>query len=243
MIAYSLRVGDSDDVLVTTSKDGLQWSEPVYVTSSMRAQALNVHWTWLLLPVAIAPILIIVYFIVYRKRRLRVPAIFGQRKSLRLMMIVALITVPIVGVYVYQSVIQVEDFTLTDIHGNTFSLKDFRGRVVLLDFMATWCGQCRATMDDLLELSETFGDDLVIISIGIDLAVDTDEKLMEWAVTYNSSWIYARDSVDSPISEKYKVSGIPTFILIHKNGKIAHRHWGQASTELLREEISGLIKE
>ena len=72
------------------------------------------------------------------------------------------------------------DFTLTDIDGVEFSLSDHRGRVVLLDFFATWCGPCVDEIPHLRLLHSEFGEDFIIISISVDPYSDTVEDLQQF---------------------------------------------------------------
>lgn len=134
-----------------------------------------------------------------------------------------------------------EDFSLVDIDGKPFRLSDFRGRVVLLDFMATWCGPCRASMSDLRELRRDFGEELVMISISVDPTSDTVEQLKAWRDYFEADWIHARDTVDPPLSQKYKVGSIPTLIIIDKRGNVGFRHVGMTSAATLKNEVSELL--
>src|SRR5262249_51447765 len=66
---------------------------------------------------------------------------------------------------------QAPDFTLKDSHGQVVRLSDFRGKVVLLDFWATWCGPCRMTIPELNALAKKYQDQGVVV-----LGVSLDEK-------------------------------------------------------------------
>ena len=133
------------------------------------------------------------------------------------------------------------DFSLVDIDGEIFHMSDFRGKVVLLDFMATWCGPCRASITGLQELHDEFGDYLVIISISVDPSYDTEQRLRNWMNSWEANWIHARDLADPPISQLFKVTGIPTIVLVDKHGDVRYRHVGLTSETTLKEEISELL--
>jgi cytochrome oxidase Cu insertion factor (SCO1/SenC/PrrC family) len=133
------------------------------------------------------------------------------------------------------------DFSLVDVDGETFHMSDFRGKVVLLDFMATWCGPCQASMSSLQELQDEFGDYLVIISISVDPSYDTKQRLRSWMNSWEANWIHARDLADPPISQLFEVTGIPTYFLVDKHGDIRYRHVGLTSETTLKEEISELM--
>ncbi len=129
------------------------------------------------------------------------------------------------------------DFTLIDLDGNSFKLSDFGGRVILLDFMATWCGPCRASMPALIALHEEMGEKVVMISIGVDPVYDSEERLREWMNEWGAEWIHARDLADPPLLQLYGVTGIPTYVIVDKNGDIAIRHVGFTSGARLMAEL------
>ena len=136
----------------------------------------------------------------------------------------------------------VPDFTLTDIDGNEFSLSDYRGKVVLLDFFARWCKPCYSVIPHLKSLHEEFSEKLVILTISVDPTYDTVEGLQEFRETYGIKWSIARDIAD--VSQKYEIEYIPTTIIIDQNGYLQHRHvGGQVKETTLSEEIEGLLAE
>jgi thiol-disulfide isomerase/thioredoxin len=133
------------------------------------------------------------------------------------------------------------DFTLTDIDGNEFSLRDFTGKVVLLDFMATWCGPCKISMPGLVALYEELGDRVEIVSITVSPASDSESMLRAWKVDWGAGWIHARDSADPPVSQTYKVTAIPTYVIIDRKGVEKFRHVGVTPEAILREELLSLL--
>jgi peroxiredoxin len=77
------------------------------------------------------------------------------------------------------------DFTLTDVHGKSWNLRHLRGRVVLVNFWATWCPPCRKEIPDLNELHRRFeGKDLVILSISGEVASTVKPFLAEREINY-----------------------------------------------------------
>ena len=60
------------------------------------------------------------------------------------------------------------DFTLKDMHGVDVQLESFKGKVILLNFWATWCGPCQAEIPSLVELQEQYKDDLVVLGLSVD---------------------------------------------------------------------------
>ena len=105
------------------------------------------------------------------------------------------------------------NFTLKDINGKAVSLKDFRGKVVLLDFWATTCGPCITEIPNLRVLYEKHHPDLVLISISLDV---NDEPLVNFLENNEMPWIHIRSNREMPV--KYNVSYIPHYRVIDKNG-------------------------
>lgn len=125
------------------------------------------------------------------------------------------------------------DFTLTDTDGNTFNVSDFRGRVVVLDFMATWCTACKKIMDDLREVHAAHPD-VVFISIDID-STESNQMLETFKQRYNATWRFALDT--DGVSQKYGVVTIPKTVVINPSGEIAFSHTGEISTSRLSSQV------
>ncbi|HSV76674.1 MAG TPA: TlpA disulfide reductase family protein [Bacteroidales bacterium] len=112
------------------------------------------------------------------------------------------------------------DFTLTDINGNQVSLSDFAGKVVYLDFWASWCGPCMREVPFAKELKKRMANqpDLVFLYI----SVDTDEAA--WRNTVAQQQIQGVHlnvaGFDHDVPRSYNLRGVPTFFLIGRDGKI-----------------------
>jgi len=132
-------------------------------------------------------------------------------------------------------------FTLADINGEPLTLKDFRGKIVILDFFATWCGPCKTQMLHLSQVYREYGfSKVVIISISIDPVSDTIEKLKQYASENSIEWIIVRDT--AKVAGKYGVSAIPTIFIIDQEGIIRYTHVGVTSSSMLLSEIETLIR-
>ncbi len=109
------------------------------------------------------------------------------------------------------------DFNLKDINGETVSLKDYRGKVVLLDFWATWCGPCIGELPKLKALYERHKDnpDFVLISISSDV---NDETVAKFVANNEMPWIHIREIEE--IQENFNVRGIPHYTVIDKSGMV-----------------------
>jgi thiol-disulfide isomerase/thioredoxin len=124
------------------------------------------------------------------------------------------------------------DFTALTADNRPVKLSDFRGRIVLIDFWATWCGPCKAAMPHLEELHQQFQDKgLVVLGVCV---WDSRAKFDEWKLFPEVTTTYlkvfdpaARDNSKS-IAAPYKVSGIPSFFLVGRDGKILHSAVGNS---------------
>lgn len=132
------------------------------------------------------------------------------------------------------------DFTLSDLDGIERTLSEQKGKVLLVDFWATWCPPCRDEIPHLKELHASYKDKgLVVWGVGLD----DEEKLREF-VSENGIE-YPILVGDESVSQKYDIQGIPTTILYNKKNEIAFRHVGFAlgMEKDLEKEITQLLKE
>jgi len=131
-------------------------------------------------------------------------------------------------------------FILRDVDGHIFALSDFKDKVVLLDLMATWCPACNESVPHTKALDKDYSDDeLVIISISVDPAYDTNDRLRSYKNSHGSNWTYARDTDN--VAYRYRVEQLPTFVIIDKNGSLVYVATGVVPHEELSEEISKLL--
>jgi len=130
------------------------------------------------------------------------------------------------------------DFTLEDINGKVFNLSDFFGKVILIDFMATWCTPCKSQMGVLSEIKEELGEEITIISIDVDKTRDNPEKIRSTFGNYIDKWIFAMDNYEQNVGEKYMVSYIPKIVIINEKGKISYSETGLTDKNTLLNEIN-----
>ena len=131
-----------------------------------------------------------------------------------------------------------QDFTLKDIYGRQFSLSDFKGKVVILDFFTTYCEPCEEEIGELKQLKSRFGAQIVIISISV-YPGDTDDVLRDYAEEHGITWRVARDTAN--LASAYGVSAVPTLVIIDRDGYIRHKHVGFTSHEVLESEVMELL--
>jgi peroxiredoxin len=116
------------------------------------------------------------------------------------------------------------DFVLESIGGDNIRLSDFRGKVVLLNFWATWCPPCRAEMPSLESLKkEMTGRDFVILAVSID---EVETAMLKNYVDGNGYTFTVLHDTDQTVAGVYLVMGIPTTYVIDKDGKIVDESVG-----------------
>lgn len=131
------------------------------------------------------------------------------------------------------------NFTLIDMEGNEVSLNSLRGKVVFLDFWATWCPPCRNSLPHTQALSQhekTKSGDLVVLAVNAREDVDKVKKFMQ---DNKYSFRVLLDK-DGKVLDSFKVRGIPTFVLIDREGKVAWVQVGfmPGSEKAMEEAVS-----
>lgn len=133
------------------------------------------------------------------------------------------------------------DFTCNDVNNQPVSLKDFRGKYVLLDFWASWCTPCRAENPAVVEAYRKFKDRNFTI-LGFSLNTESERRIWLSAIKEDElEWtqVVDHDSWDSKVVKAYGVIGIPQNFLMDPNGKIIAKNLRGAELAKKLEEVLG----
>jgi len=130
-------------------------------------------------------------------------------------------------------------FKLPDLKGREFSLDQYKGKVVLLDFWATWCSPCRMTMPLLEKLQDEYHGNMALLAINLQ---EPEDIVRDYVREQNLSSKVLLDEEGS-VGQAYGAESIPMQILIDKNGIVRYVQLGfnPAMASQLRAEIEKLL--
>lgn len=131
------------------------------------------------------------------------------------------------------------NYTIKDMNGVDVKLASFKGKVILLNFWATWCGPCKAEIPGFVELQKQYPNDLVVLGLSVD---DPVEKLKPYATQYKINYPVlvglGRDDVQDAYGPLW---GIPASFIIGRDGRICKKHMGIAPKAQFEREIKALL--
>ena len=133
------------------------------------------------------------------------------------------------------------DFTVTDAAGNAVKLSDFRGKGVVLNFWASWCGPCKSEMPHFQAAYEEYGDELHFLMVNMsdpfgDPRADSDAFLTEGGYSFP---VYYDTAAECAYG--YGVTGIPMTFFIDKNGNLVSGKSGMISEADLQRRILTIL--
>ena len=135
------------------------------------------------------------------------------------------------------------DFTVYDLEGNAYKLSDFRGKPVLLNFWASWCGPCQMEMPDFQKFYETHGDKVNFVIVNL---TDGQQETVESASAFIAEKgytfpVYYDTDIDAAM--KYGVSAVPVSYFIDAEGYFVAWAQGALSADMLQQGMDLLLGE
>jgi thiol-disulfide isomerase/thioredoxin len=133
-------------------------------------------------------------------------------------------------------------FVVTTLDGQRVSMDSLKGKVVLLDFWATWCGPCREALPHMQKIAKKFeGEPLVVLSVSLD---DNEQKWKDFIAKNGMTWAqYFDGGFTGPVSKMFAVNAIPHTFTIDADGVLQDEQIGDSSVEGKLKKLIGRAKE
>ena len=134
------------------------------------------------------------------------------------------------------------DFTLSDVSGKKVTLSELRGKVVVVEFWATWCPPCNDAVPEINKVYEKYKDKNVqVLAIAVDEGGDVASKLNSFVKEHRANYPVLID--DKKVNVSYGVGNIPVAFIIDKEGKVAKKHIGfmEELSERISRDIEALL--
>jgi thiol-disulfide isomerase/thioredoxin len=134
---------------------------------------------------------------------------------------------------------QAPDFALRTLDGNVVRLSDLRGKVVLVNFWATWCGPCKAEMPDLQEVYEQHKDQLVVLAVNAESnSVEETRRLVtDFRDELNLTFPIVLDTPEGSVFNQYKLQGLPDSFFVDREGVVRSISIGPMNKETILKKL------
>jgi thiol-disulfide isomerase/thioredoxin len=132
------------------------------------------------------------------------------------------------------------NFTLKDLNNKDVNLANYKGKVILLDFWATWCGPCKIEIPWFIEFQKKYGKDgLQVIGVSID---DTLDKLKPFVADYKMNYTVLQGLDHDDLQDAFgPMFGVPVTVVISRTGKVCMKHVGLGSRPDFESAIKSLL--
>ena len=131
------------------------------------------------------------------------------------------------------------DFIVKDLENKDVALSKYKGKVILLNFWATWCGPCKAEIPGFVELQKAIPNDLVVIGYSVD---DDAPKAKAFADEYKINYPILLGLGREDVQDAYgPFWGIPASVIISRDGKVCKKHIGIAPKAVFEKEVRALL--
>ena len=131
------------------------------------------------------------------------------------------------------------DFKLKDLRGATVKLADFKGKVILLNFWATWCAPCKAEIPDFVDLHARHAEaGLQVLGVSAD---DTAKQLKPFVDALKMNYPVLQGRGHNALLDAYAISTLPVTVIIGRDGTICRRYTAPVAKDILERQIKSLL--
>jgi thiol-disulfide isomerase/thioredoxin len=149
---------------------------------------------------------------------------------------------PVPTVRFVKNPVAVPDFTVTDLNGRSFTMSSLRGKAVLVNFWATWCGPCRAEIPGLVALQQKYRNELVILGVSTDEA--PPDRVAAFAREHGMNYPIVMETEE--LRRAFPgVFALPTTFVVDPKGRTVQKHVGLIDVSTYEDEtraLTGLVK-
>ncbi len=131
------------------------------------------------------------------------------------------------------------DFTLADLEGNQLRLSDLRGKVVFINFWATWCPPCRAEMPEIEAIHQEYKTEGVVV-IGVDI-LETASDVRQFVKQGGYNWTFVLDTTGE-VTASYNIAAIPTSFFIDREGIIRAVNIGAMTKRAMETKLAEAMR-